>query len=73
MNRNIALNKPSNQTGTFNDMTADKAVDGNLDTCAHPNADYFVPSSWMIDLEASYRVTRFTIFNTKDFAGTNYQ
>ena len=42
MNRNIALNKPSNQTGTFNDMTADKAVDGNLDTCAHPNADYFV-------------------------------
>ena len=79
---NIALNKPANQTGTWQDLTADKAVDGLKDSntngiadyykqvCAHPDTgDSNVPAEWWVYLGDTYSINTVTVYNTYDNGG----
>ena len=74
---NIPLySKPTNQTGTFADLTSDKAVDGikynkqdGQDYCAHPLNPTGQPAEWWIDLENMYKIHIVTLYNTGNSGG----
>ena len=67
--RNVAFGKPANQTGTWEDDTADRAVDGNTDgnldhmSCAHLFAPLDGEVKWTVDLESMHVVLSVTLYN----------
>ena len=67
--KNVAFGKPANQTGTWEDDTADRAVDGNTDgfldhmSCAHLFAPLGGEVKWMVDLESMHVVLSVTLYN----------
>ncbi|KAK2145214.1 hypothetical protein LSH36_694g00043 [Paralvinella palmiformis] len=75
---NVALHKPAYQLGSRDVGTADRAVDGILDSrgsddysfsvCANPDSGSRGngPAQWWVDLEATYRIHKVTVFNTCD-------
>ena len=75
---NIALDKPAYQIGAYGGATADRAVDGRYDrdtgddyylsVCAHPDTSWHGggPAVWWVDLEATYRISTVTVWNTYD-------
>ena len=72
---NVAYNKSAVQTGVWGELTADKAVDGLLDShgegnryCAHPNTPNN-PAMWTVDLGDSHRLYNITIYNRGDTGG----
>ena len=82
---NIPLNKPVIQTGTWQDLTADKAVDGLKDNntngirddykqfCAHPDTgDSKVPAEWWVYLGDTYSINTVIVYNTYDIGGKYY-
>ena len=76
---NIALNKPAYQTGQWEGLSADKAVDGLLDirsvgnyyesVCAHPLAQRGGVALWWVDLQATYMISNVIIYNTYNSGG----
>lgn len=63
--------KPTNQTGVFNGLTSEKAVDGTLYNdkyqdkyCAHPYNGNGDPAEWWIDLGELYTLLTVKIYNT---------
>lgn len=68
---NVAYGKSAVQTGAWAGLTANKAVDGMLDSdgignqyCAHPYADRG-PAQWTADLQDNHRLYSITIYNTE--------
>ncbi|XP_022111693.1 uncharacterized protein LOC110990921, partial [Acanthaster planci] len=62
------IGKPASQSSTYEDWTADRAVDGNTATTAHTRvcSGY---EWWMVDLEGIYCLTQITIVNRGDCCG----
>ncbi len=71
----MAYRRPAVQTGTYGGLTADRAVDGILDSddignqyCAHPYTNTG-PAMWTVDLGSSHRLYHVTIYNREDYGG----
>ncbi|XP_022111709.1 uncharacterized protein LOC110990943, partial [Acanthaster planci] len=59
--------KPTSQSSTYLDWSANRAVDGNPDTASHtecPSVQW-----WKIDLQEIYSLTKITIVNRRDCCG----
>ena len=73
------FDKSTNQTGTYDGFTSDKAVDGRLyyptddqndqRYCAHPLNVKGQPAEWWIDLGEMYKIHSVTLYNTGNPGG----
>ena len=76
---NVAYGKPAFQSGAFDYLTADLAVDGRLweegtawhgnHYCAHPDIRDGSPGQWTLDLEGNYQLYNITVYNREDGGG----
>ena len=72
----LSLRKPAYQSSTYEDCTADKAVDGNEannfyhKSCSCTNNDF--QPWWLVDLGAEYLVSEIVITNRGDCCGKKY-
>ncbi len=71
----MAYRRPAVQTGVWDGQTADRAVDGLLDSdgtenryCAHPNTNTG-PAMWTVDLGSNHQLYNVTIYNTENAGG----
>ncbi len=71
----MAYNKPTDQTGAWQNYTSDRAVDGSYNTnqyegsCVHPD-DYNISQAWWrVDLERLHRIYNVTLYNTGSVDG----
>ncbi len=65
---NLALGKPAFQSSTYHpSQVAIRAVNGNLMSCSHTQADQ--PAWLVVDLEEEYLVNRVVITNRFDCCG----
>lgn len=73
---NVAYGKRTNQSGSYQGQTSNRAVDGNIvinsgdamKTCAHPYT-WDVDGGnawWYVDLGSVHQVYNVTVFNTDD-------
>ncbi|KAK2157478.1 hypothetical protein LSH36_190g00050 [Paralvinella palmiformis] len=74
--QNLALGKPANQTGMYDNLSADRAVDGGYGSdnggqyyCAHPYNKDYKPAEWWVDLQDTYLVDNVIIYNTYNSGG----
>ncbi len=67
--KNIAEGKPSTQSSTSFQATADRAVDGNTDglfgnnSVTHTNSGLSTPQWWEVDLGESYTIDQIKVWN----------
>lgn len=71
---NVAYRKKATQSSTYDEASADLAVDGNYDgdyhagSVAHTN---FHPNQWWeVDLEKLYTIERINVYNREDYGGS---
>lgn len=62
---NLALNKPAEQSSTFGDSVASKAVDGSLDSISQTESTGD-EKFWIVDLEAVALIRQIKIHNRQD-------
>ncbi len=74
---NIAYNKPAEQMGTYDGLTADLAVDGDTTPdrgqrhCAYASS-YSLGVWWKVDLGGLYTIDRVIVYNNNAYSGTSY-
>lgn len=62
--RDVAHGKPAEQSSVYGVYSAQRAVDGNLNTFMHTNIEQ--SPYWMVDLGKIYQIKRIEIFNLID-------
>ncbi len=71
----MAYNKPAEQTGVWQGLVAERAVDGDpipyqqAGSCAHPYDRNISQAWWRVDLGYLHRIYSVTIYNTNDEFG----
>ena len=65
---NVAYGKTANQSGTYKDKIAPRAVDGNITAdlaggrCAHPDNVKGKPAWWSVDLGDLFKISDIVFF-----------
>lgn len=62
--QNVAIGKTSEQSSTFKDFQASRAIDGNVGTFSHTNvASNGTPAVWKLDLGAGFPIDTVKVLN----------
>ncbi|XP_052066134.1 fucolectin-6-like [Mytilus californianus] len=59
--KEVAYDKPANQSSVYSGCSASRAVDGNVNTYMHTNIEQ--SPYWIVDLDKTYQIKRIEIFN----------
>ena len=67
--KNIAFNKPADQSSTYSSEKASKAMDGSITTFAHGDREPNSLNWWKVDLLSVYHISQVILTPRQDLNG----